>query len=133
EARAVGGGRTALWIVIVLVLGALAAGAGWWYGRQTVAGADLDPLERRLAAAEAKLDRLPDVEAAASAAGERAQAAAEAVARLEASLKEQADRIAALESRPSGAGAPADDSAVRSALEETRGEIAEARAAMQRT
>ena len=129
-------GRVLPWLVVALVLIAIAGGAGWWYGQKYAGGVDLGPLERRLAAAEQKLERLPAIEQAAKAAGERADAAAAAAARLDAQLKQQADRVAALEGRVASGGAtataPADDGAVRAALDETRKAIAEARAESER-
>lgn len=128
-------GRAGLWIIVGLVLIAIAGGAGWWYGQKYVGGVDLGPLERRLAAAEQKLERLPAIEQAAKAAGERADAAASAASRLETQLKQQADRLAALEGRVAQGGgvaaAPA-DGAARAALDETRKAIAEARAESER-
>ena len=130
QPKARSGGRAVLWIVVVLVLAGAAGGAGWWYGQKYAGGVDLGPLERRLAAAESKLERLPAIESAAKAASDRAEAASAAVAKLEASLKQQGDRIGALEGKvAAGAGTaavPADDSAVRAALDETKKAVADA-------
>jgi hypothetical protein len=129
-----GAGRAVLWIVVVLVLAGAAGGAGWWYGQKYAGGVDLGPIERRLAAAESRLERLPAIESAAKAADERAQAAAAAVARLEASLKQLGDRVGAVEGRAaaSGGAAPADESAVRAALDETKRAVAASRAETER-
>jgi hypothetical protein len=135
KARA-GASRAGLWIVVVLVLAAAAGGAGWWYGQKNAGGVDLGPLERRLAAAEAKLESLPAIEAAAKAAGDRAEAASAALSRLEASMKQQGDRLAALEAKvAAGAGAaaaPADDGAVRAALDDAKKAVADAQAQSER-